>query len=382
MHSNPRQKIGATLTGDVLEIGPGSSPFPTAPGAMVKFADRSVEGGRDANWPELKGSACGPDAHFDVNLDTDNLTVIPDCSFDAVVASHVIEHLANPLKSICEFERVLRPNGRLVLIVPDRSYTFDATRVPTSFSHVFEEFQNNITEVNEDHIIEFCSAIYSLPPIHPDPVREWHNPDKLDAELFTLHRKRSIHVHCWSAVEFASLIAGSLANGLMSWRFSSAYFANDYLGSNEFGIVIQKSSREDPKKLCSSFIEMWTNAFFADGKRDPHQIVELGKVLQCDVGYKKEFSELPMIPLAILAKELISSREKNHKLLQDVHKTVIDHKVEVERLERAIQAAQKSSVDYESKIECLEQLVHGLMKSSSWRVTAPFRKVCNLIRKA
>ena len=81
-----REGIGRTLRGDVLEIGPGHAPFPTSTGARVTFADRSVEGGRDATWPELVGQPRGPDADLDLNLDLHGLLGISDQAFDAVIA--------------------------------------------------------------------------------------------------------------------------------------------------------------------------------------------------------------------------------------------------------------------------------------------------------
>src|ERR1700681_3393851 len=121
-----RADIGRTLRGDILENGPGNAPFPTAPGARVTYADRSVDGGRDATWPELAGHPRGPQSDLDLDLDVEGLGAVGDESFDAVIACHMIEHLANPIEALRECERVLRPGGRLVLIVPDRTRTFDA----------------------------------------------------------------------------------------------------------------------------------------------------------------------------------------------------------------------------------------------------------------
>ena len=117
MPEDPRSVIGQTIFGDVLEIGPGHEPFPVAPGARVRYADRSVDGGRDKNWPELVGFPHGPAADWNINLDVDGLDAIGDGTLDAVIACHVIEHLANPIAALREFERVLRPQGRLVLVV-------------------------------------------------------------------------------------------------------------------------------------------------------------------------------------------------------------------------------------------------------------------------
>jgi len=73
--------------------------------------------GRDKNWPELVGFPYGPAADWNSNLDVDGLNAISDGTLDAVIACHVIEHLANPIAALREFERVLRPQGRLVLVV-------------------------------------------------------------------------------------------------------------------------------------------------------------------------------------------------------------------------------------------------------------------------
>lgn len=41
-----------------------------------------------------------------------------DNSFDKIICTTVLEHVVNPIKVVGEFNRVLRPNGRLYLMVP------------------------------------------------------------------------------------------------------------------------------------------------------------------------------------------------------------------------------------------------------------------------
>jgi SAM-dependent methyltransferase len=277
-----REDIGRTLRGDVLEIGPGHAPFPTSPDARVTYADRSVEGGRDATWPELAGQPRGPQANIELDLDAHGLSAIADKTFDVVVACHLVEHLANPIRALREFERVLRPGGRLVLIVPDRTRTFDSVRDPTPFAHLLDEFEREVTEVTAEHITEFCDAIFSQSPIHPDDVRDWHDPARLDNGRLDLHRRRTIHVHCWTPEEFAVVITGGLGLGLMSWDLAETYFFDDPGDhpDNEFGLVLQRpDSFVEPTEQGVTFIGRWTALLVEDLDRDPHRLATLQKAL-------------------------------------------------------------------------------------------------------
>jgi SAM-dependent methyltransferase len=279
--TDPRIVIGRTLSGDIVEIGPGHEPFPLPPGARVRYVDRSVEGGRDKNWPELVGLPHGPAADFNINLDVQGLP-IPDSSLDALIASHLIEHLANPVAALREFERVLRPHqGRLVLVVPDRNMTFDSVRQPTPLAQLLAKFHQGVTQVDDEEIKEFCSAIYYQPPIHPTSVREWHNPQRLDAELLELHRRRSIHVHCWSPEEFASMIAGLIANGLVTWKFVDLYLPGDPR-QIEFGLVLERT-RSTGGAASRQFVRDWTNAVLGTPNHDPRRIAKFDCALRRDL---------------------------------------------------------------------------------------------------
>jgi hypothetical protein len=281
VREDPRSIIGRTLSGDVLEIGPGHEPFPIAPDARVRYADRRVEGGRDRNWPELVGLPRGPEPDINVNLDVDGLAPIEDRSLDVVIASHVIEHLANPIAALCEFERVLRRHGRLVLVVPDRNATFDSVRQPTPLAAVLAKFHRGLTYVEDEDIREFCSAIYYQRPIHPSGVREWYNPQRLDAQLLELHRRRSIHVHCWSPEEFAALIAGLLARGLACWKFADLYLPGDSR-QIEFGLVLERGLSTG-RTGSNQFIRDWTDAVVGAADHDPKRVATFACALRRDL---------------------------------------------------------------------------------------------------
>jgi SAM-dependent methyltransferase len=83
-----------------------------------------------------------------------SLTAVPDGTYDAVLASHVLEHLANPLGALAEWRRVVGPDGHILLIVPQREGTFDHRRPLTTLDHLRGDAQHNTGEEDLTHLPE------------------------------------------------------------------------------------------------------------------------------------------------------------------------------------------------------------------------------------
>jgi SAM-dependent methyltransferase len=90
--------VAALPKGDTLEIGAG-------PGFFARYHRCSVV------------SDVTPADHLDRVADVHQLP-FADRSFDGVVGIDVIHHIADPARALTEIARILRPNGRLVLIEP------------------------------------------------------------------------------------------------------------------------------------------------------------------------------------------------------------------------------------------------------------------------
>jgi SAM-dependent methyltransferase len=82
------------------------------------------------------------------------LDEVADDAYDAVLASHVLEHLANPLGALAEWRRVVRPGGHILLIVPHRDGTFDHQRPVTSLAHLREDAEHQTGEDDLTHLQE------------------------------------------------------------------------------------------------------------------------------------------------------------------------------------------------------------------------------------
>jgi SAM-dependent methyltransferase len=78
--------------------------------------------------------------------DAVNLISIPNNSYDFIFASHTLEHIANPLKALTEWKRVIVSGGYIILILPEKSACFDHNRNISSFKTLLKQYDNNVDE--------------------------------------------------------------------------------------------------------------------------------------------------------------------------------------------------------------------------------------------
>jgi len=78
--------------------------------------------------------------------DAIDIQSIQDNTYDFCFSSHCLEHIANPLKAIKEYLRIIKKHGYLIIIVPEKSTCFDHNRNYTSFSTILNQYNKNIGE--------------------------------------------------------------------------------------------------------------------------------------------------------------------------------------------------------------------------------------------
>jgi SAM-dependent methyltransferase len=78
--------------------------------------------------------------------DAVNITNITDESYDFLFSSHSLEHIANPLKAISEWLRIIKPGGHIIIIVPEKSACFDHKRAYSTFSTLLSQYESNAGE--------------------------------------------------------------------------------------------------------------------------------------------------------------------------------------------------------------------------------------------
>jgi SAM-dependent methyltransferase len=87
-------------------------------------------------------------------LEASDLSTLNDESYDFLISSNCLEHMANPLKALTEWTRVIRKDGYILLALPKKEDTFDHRRNVTPFDHLVEDFMKNTTEHDLTHLDE------------------------------------------------------------------------------------------------------------------------------------------------------------------------------------------------------------------------------------
>jgi SAM-dependent methyltransferase len=113
-------------------------------------------------------------------------------TYDCLIASHCLEHIANPIRALLEWKRVLRPNGLMLLILPNRDYTFDWRRPITTLEHMRKDHELSTPESDLTHLEE----ILSLHDLSRDPGAGTY--ENFRQRCFENLRFRAMHHHVFS----------------------------------------------------------------------------------------------------------------------------------------------------------------------------------------
>ena len=78
--------------------------------------------------------------------DAVNISLVENNKYDFCFSSHSLEHIANPLKAIQEWLRIIKNGGHIIIIVPEKSVCFDHKRNYSNFSTLLSQYEKNVGE--------------------------------------------------------------------------------------------------------------------------------------------------------------------------------------------------------------------------------------------
>ena len=125
--------------------------------------------------------------------DATDLSQISSGSYDFLLSSNCLEHVANPLKAMNEWARVVKRKGVVLLILPNKATNFDHSRPVTQFQHLLEDFHGNVGEDDLTHLEEILQ-LHDLSMDPPAGDRESFRKRSQDN-----FRNRTLHHHVFDA---------------------------------------------------------------------------------------------------------------------------------------------------------------------------------------
>ncbi len=128
-----------------IEIG-GASHNPFGLNTLnVDFTDDLT-----TEYKQIEVKTCGKCMPVDIVALGDQLP-IPDNSVDFVISSHVIEHFYDPVKTIKEWLRVVKPGGYVYIIAPHKERTPDKPRPRTTLAEIIDRHEHPNPPEHDDH---------------------------------------------------------------------------------------------------------------------------------------------------------------------------------------------------------------------------------------
>jgi SAM-dependent methyltransferase len=263
-----RRRLGRRLEGSGIEVGPGRAPF-RPPGVTVRTVGRWNPAGALAvrqaldldDHPGAGGGDLEPDVVADVNVD--RLGAFADASEDFVIASHVVEHLADPLGFLDDVHRVVRPGGTVLLFLPDRHRTADRFRPPTPLEHLVEDHRAATTEVSDAHLVEYAR----------DRGIALHR-GRRRREILDGLRAQSVHAHCWDAAEFVEMLRWAAEHLGHQWELLDRCLYEPPFAF-EFGFLLRRGETDlDPATRAADLARRWGQWKEEERRRRPRMFDE------------------------------------------------------------------------------------------------------------
>lgn len=288
---------GVNKNSNILEIGPNSSPlYPKSEGYNTEIIDyldevnlrKKCSKVEDVNRIEKVDYICS--RHY--------ADIIKKYKFyDIIAASHVIEHLIDVIEFFNDCSQLLKENGKIKLIVPDKRYEFDYFKEETSIRNVIDQHIYRKDSINHSlgtavesifnsvHIENFNTYIPNSALIYKEDMKfSWDRNDvdivtKLSNTIDNYKEKEYTDRHSWffTPKSFEILIYQLNILGYIDLMLEEIITVKN---SIEFYVILKKGKEIFNGKYLTNlyiahkkeYIESWSNYYelmqmIDDGKK-------------------------------------------------------------------------------------------------------------------
>lgn len=181
------------INGQGIEIGALHCPLPVEEFAIVKYVDRMSTADLRREYKEMANENL---VNVDIVDDGETLATVADGSQDFVIACHFVEHSQDPIRTLGNMLRVLRPNGVLYIALPDKRFSFDRDRPITKLSHLLDDYRNGPEASRRAHVAEWVQYVdkIEIPYLAESRIQG------------LIDQNYSIHYHAWTQTEMLELV--------------------------------------------------------------------------------------------------------------------------------------------------------------------------------
>ena len=217
------------LYGSGIEIGALQNPLTVSAGCRVRYIDRMLLKDLITHYPEFAELRVQAP---DIVDDGQKLEHIAEASQDFVIANHFLEHCADPIRSLYNILRVLKPSGILYLAVPDKRHTFDVLRPATIYGDLKTAFLTGKRPETERLFFEWVHLAEGF----PEPEARVRTA-KLMAEDY------SIHYNVWAASDLLTFLLSARRDFRIPFELVAAVTSE-----NEIIVILERTAGEPPEE--------------------------------------------------------------------------------------------------------------------------------------
>lgn len=184
-HDLLRREIASIfLKGRGVEIGALHKPLNVPENKVdVIYIDRLSTNELQKQYPNIEE----PFIEVDIIDDGETLKKIKNNSQDFIIANHFYEHCADPISTLLNLLRVIKPSGGIFMAIPDKRYTFDKKRKNTTFRHVKEDYEEGPAISKNKHLIEWITEVNNIT----------NRKQIIKKKESLIKNNESIHYHTW-----------------------------------------------------------------------------------------------------------------------------------------------------------------------------------------
>jgi len=147
-----------------IEIGGPSAVFKTTGYLPLYFVIETLDGVNFSNNTIWEGPLSAKEPYrFENKIgkqfigEGSNLNFVETNYYDFVLSCNNLEHIANPIKAIVEWKRIIKGNGIILLILPNKKANFDHKREYTTLEHLINDYTENVHENDLTHLPEILN---------------------------------------------------------------------------------------------------------------------------------------------------------------------------------------------------------------------------------